>query len=75
MNLGDAHIYADHMEMLEEQLQREPFDLPTLKISDRIPAYAETGVYEPEWLTKAVPADFELVNYKHHPAITAPMSA
>src|SRR5690606_11297059 len=31
--LGDAHIYLNHMEQIELQLQREPRALPTLKLS------------------------------------------
>ncbi len=35
-NLGDCHIYKNHVEGLKEQLCREPFDLPTLKIEDEV---------------------------------------
>ena len=72
--IGDAHIYENHMPMVEEILTREPLELPTLKISDRIPDYAQTGRFEPEWLNKIEPDDFELVNYRHHGIIKAPMA-
>ncbi len=45
-----------------------------LKISDRVPEYAKTGKYDPEWLTMVEPSDFELVGYQHHPPLTAPMA-
>jgi thymidylate synthase len=72
--VGDAHIYENHMDMVQEQLKREPFPLPQLVISDRVPAFAETGRYEPEWLEKIEPTDFSLEGYRHHPPITAPMA-
>jgi thymidylate synthase len=33
--IGDAHIYENHVDMLEEQLKREPFPAPKLVLSDR----------------------------------------
>jgi len=72
--IGDAHIYENQLEMLREQLTREPFPAPRLAISDRIPAYADTGRYEPEWLDRVEPGDFALIDYRHHPPLTAPMA-
>ena len=72
--IGDAHIYENHLDMLKEQLIREPLPSPKFVISDRIPSYAQTGMYEPEWLEKVEPSDFWLEDYVHHPAITAPMA-
>lgn len=72
--VGDAHIYENHMEMVREQLTRAPFPSPRLVISGRVPAFAETGRYEPEWLEKIEPSDFSLEGYQHHPPITAPMA-
>lgn len=72
--IGDAHIYENHLGMLREQLSREPYPAPELVLSDRIPSYAETGIYEPDWLERVEPSDFALKNYVHHPAITAPMA-
>jgi len=72
--IGDAHIYETHVDMLREQLQREPYALPQLCLSDRVPAYADTGRYEPEWLDRIEPGDFTLVGYRHHPPLTAPMA-
>lgn len=72
--IGDAHIYENHVDMLQEQLKREPFAAPKLVLSDRIPDYAITGQYEPEWLEKVEPTDFWLEGYQHHAHITAPMA-
>jgi len=72
--IGDAHIYENHIEMLHEQLKREPYPAPQLVIADRIPALADTGKFEPEWMEKIEPADFSLRGYEHHAPLTAPMA-
>jgi thymidylate synthase len=72
--IGDAHIYENHMDMVKEQLTRTPFAAPQLRISDRVPDFAKTGKYEPEWLEKVEPSDFSLEGYEHHAPITAPMA-
>ena len=72
--IGDAHIYENQLDMLREQLRREPLPAPRLAIADRIPAFAETGQYEPEWLDRVEPSDFMLEDYRHHPPLTAPMA-
>ncbi len=72
--IADAHCYENHIQMLEEQLKREPYPAPKLVISDRVPDYAVTGRYEPEWLEKVEPGDFTLEGYQHHPPLTAPMA-
>jgi thymidylate synthase len=72
--IGDAHIYENHLDMLHEQLRRPPLPAPKLVLSERIPDYAKTGHYEPEWLEKVEPSDFVLEGYQHHPPLTAPMA-
>ena len=72
--IGDAHIYENHLDMLHEQLKREPLPLPQLEISERVPAYSQTGVYAPQWLELVEPRDFSLAGYQHHPPLTAPMA-
>jgi thymidylate synthase len=72
--IGDAHIYENQLDMLQQQLQREPFPSPRLAIDARVPDYVETGVYAPEWLEKIEPSDFSLVDYQHHAPLTAPMA-
>ena len=72
--IGDAHVYENHLDMLNEQLTREPFPMPKLVISDRVPEFAKTGVYQPEWLGLIEPGDFSLEGYQHHAPMTAPMA-
>jgi thymidylate synthase len=72
--IGDTHVYENHVEFLTEQMTREPYDLPRLVLSDRIPDFAKTGRYEPEWLEQVEPSDFSLEGYRHHAALTAPMA-
>ena len=72
--IGDAHCYESHVDMLKEQLQREPFPAPKLVLSDRVPDFTVTGKYEPDWLEKVEPSDFWLEGYEHHPPLTAPMA-
>ena len=56
------------------QLTRTPFPAPQFRISDRVPDFAKTGKYEPEWLEKIELSDFSLEGYEHHAPITAPMA-
>ncbi len=58
-NLGDTHIYNDHIEQVKEQLSRTPFELPTVHVRD--------GIY-------STMNDVILENYNSHPAIKAPLS-
>lgn len=66
MFLADCHIYQDHIPAMKELIEREELPLPKLKISDRIPEFAVTGKYEPEWLDQVLPSDFELIGYENH---------
>jgi thymidylate synthase len=71
---SDVHIYENQLDMVAEQLRRQPFPAPQLRISERIPAFSATGRYEPEWLDRVEPSDFTLEGYQHHPPLTAPMA-
>lgn len=62
MCLGDVHIYNDHLEGAEEQITRTPFDVPTLKLTER----CEIDDFKM--------GDAELVGYKHHSPIKMKMS-
>ena len=66
-NLGDTHLYLNHIDAAKEQITREPYELPKLVINGEEPSIIEKTKY---W--KAV--DFEIVNYKSHPSIKAPLS-
>jgi len=72
-NLGDVHLYSNHKEQAVEQIGREPFELPTLKIK---PTLFEFGNPEPNKLDLDYYSihNFELENYQSHPSIKAPLS-
>lgn len=72
--IGDAHIYENHVDMVREQLTRSPYPAPRFVIAERVPDFAKTGKYEPEWLEKIEPSDFSLDSYRHHAPISAPMA-
>jgi thymidylate synthase len=60
---GDCHLYSNHMEQVKLQLSRQPLPLPQLNIR-RKPASIFDYEYE----------DFELLGYKHHDPIKAPVA-
>ena len=60
---GDAHIYSNHMEQVRTQLQREPLQLPRLKLNPNI-REIDGFTYE----------DIEIVGYESHPGIRAPIA-
>jgi thymidylate synthase len=60
---GDCHIYSNHMEQVKQQLSRKPMAIPNLKILRR-----------PDSLFDYCFEDFEVVDYRHHPAIKAPVA-
>jgi thymidylate synthase len=66
-NLGDTHIYLNHIEQAKEQIGREPFELPKLSMDYR------EGEYDKN-LKDFVSDDFYLINYQSHPTIKAPLS-
>ncbi|KXH81788.1 thymidylate synthase [Sporosarcina sp. HYO08] len=61
--LGDAHIYANHVNQVKEQLSREPRELPTLSLN-----IGEKSIFELET------ADIQIDNYDPHPKISAPIA-
>ena len=66
-NLGDTHLYLNHIEQAKEQITREPFDLPTL---NQFPTYEGS---RPS-IESYVVSDFTLKNYQSHETIKAPLS-
>ncbi len=60
---GDCHIYDNHLEQVAEQLTREPYPAPKLRI-----VTPRESIFDYEF------TDFEVVDYQHHPAIKAPVA-
>ena len=56
--LGNIHIYSDHLEALQMQKNRTPYNSPNLIIKNK---YENINEYKFE--------DFEIINYTHHPEI------
>jgi thymidylate synthase len=82
-NLGDTHLYLNHIEQAKEQMTREPYPLPKLHINDEF--WSSTCLYDtPEekyknvWpdltLHSIAIHDFTLENYQSHPPIKAKLS-
>ena len=59
-NLGDTHLYKNHLEQAEEQRLRSSYQLPTVKLSN-------VDILNGEF-------DYEIEGYKYHPTIKAPLS-
>ena len=59
-NLGDTHLYLNHLEQAEEQRVRSSFELPYVNISN-------VDILNGEF-------DYEIIGYKSHPTIKAPLS-
>ena len=60
---GDCHLYLNHLDQVDEQLSRKPFDLPRLVLKRRPPSIFDYDL-----------DDIEVVGYQHHPAIKAPVA-
>jgi thymidylate synthase len=59
-NLGDVHLYKNHQDQAREQLTREIYDLPAIE-------FTNVNLLDGEF-------DYEVKDYKYHPAIKAPLS-
>ena len=70
-NLGDVHLYSNHIDQAKLQIERTPFELPKLKFNPIFLANLEH-----KGLDEAIngQVNFELENYKSHPSIKAPLS-
>jgi len=60
---GDVHIYNNHIEQVNLQLNRTPFPLPVMKLNPAI-----KNIYDFSF------EDFTMENYEHHPLIKAPVA-
>ncbi len=79
-NLGDVHLYSNHIEQAKEQIGRTPYELPSVKITERN-WYMHEAVKEhlgektlDEKLKSYRPDCFELIDYQSHPKLRAPLS-
>jgi len=61
--LGDVHIYHNHFEQFKTQLQRKPLPFPQVKLNPKIKNIDDFSL-----------ADIDLINYQHHPKISAPIA-
>jgi thymidylate synthase len=61
--LGDAHIYANHVDQIREQIDRVPRQFPKMKIKRKVESIDDFKM-----------EDFELCNYNPHPTIKMPMA-
>ena len=59
---GDCHIYDNHVEQVREQLSREPYPFPTLRLRKA------ASLFDYDF------GDVEVIGYQHHPAIKAPVA-
>jgi thymidylate synthase len=59
-NLGDVHLYKNHIQQAKEQINREPYPLPTVE-------FLNVDILNGEW-------DYKVNDYEYHPTIKAPLS-
>jgi thymidylate synthase len=63
ITLGDAHIYANHVDQVKEQLSRTPMPIAELQLASDINDITKFNMYS-----------IELINYQSHSSISAPMA-
>ena len=72
-NLGDCHLYNNHIEQAEELITRSQYELPTLNIL-KSDDYFNSLSDSLSLITHLDNTDFQIQNYKSHPVIKAPLS-
>jgi thymidylate synthase len=85
-NLGDVHLYKNHIEQAKEQMIREPMKLPTLNINTEFwntesgecgvgPLDTNINCFTNDGFCKCLlEEDIQLANYKSHQTIKAPLN-
>ncbi|KAI6165183.1 thymidylate synthase/dCMP hydroxymethylase domain-containing protein [Pisolithus thermaeus] len=72
IQLGDAHVYKDHVEALEKQLERHPKPFPKLRFKKELKSLHD--VEQLKYSAKAAESDFVVEGYQSHEAIPMKMS-
>jgi thymidylate synthase len=72
-NLGDTHLYSNHVEQAREQIGREPYSLPNLVFGKTDEFFKSLGE-DLSLITHLDNTDFVIENYQSHPTIKAPLS-
>jgi thymidylate synthase len=79
-NLGDVHLYSNHIEQAKEQMYRRPYDLPKVQITERdwylhplVKLNSEERMFQQK-IRSYRPDCFELIGYESHSKIKAPLS-
>ena len=70
-NLGDVHLYENHIDQAREQLTREPLPLSKLIINNEFWNPDQGTIEQINYIT---PDDFYIKDYQSHPTIKAPLS-
>ena len=71
-NLGDCHIYNNHIEGIKEQLTRTSYELPKLIINTEFWNHEYQTI--DGWINSMEVEDFRIENYQSHPSIKLPLS-
>lgn len=71
--LGDTHIYLNQVDSVKEQLTKEPYELPTLKMV-KTDAFYKSLSEDLSLFSHLDPSDFTIENYQSHPTIKYPLS-
>lgn len=68
ISIGDAHIYHNHFTQVKEILTREPYPLPKIIVPENLVNIDQLTSGEITW------DDFKLIDYLHHPKLSAPVA-
>jgi thymidylate synthase len=73
-NLGDVHLYSNHINAAKEQIGRESYELPTLACLDEYWYLNDMQLTFSEKINQFANDFFKVENYQSHPTIKAPLS-
>jgi thymidylate synthase len=73
-NLGDVHLYSNHIQQAKEQIRRDSFELPKVSKKDEYHYLMDENIAFVEKVKQFKPDWFKLENYQSHPSIKAPLS-